>query len=65
MNTKLYITFLIGVTSFGLAGCSGTPIAKTNCWSTASNSAPAVSQSTANPGTLASAESALNQSTCD
>jgi len=65
MNTTHYIILLIGVMSFGLAGCAGMPIAKTNCWSTAALYAPVVSQGTANPGTLASAEAVVNQSTCD
>lgn len=65
MKSMHYIIFLIGLTSFGLAGCAGTPIAKTNCWTSASRSEPAVSQGTANPGTIASSEAVLNQSTCD
>lgn len=33
MNTKYYITFLIGLGSMALTGCAEAPIAKTNCWS--------------------------------
>lgn len=35
MKSMHYITLLIGVGCFGLAGCAEVPIAKTNCWATA------------------------------
>ncbi len=35
MKSTYYITRLIGVGCFGLAGCAEVPIAKTNCWATA------------------------------
>ena len=35
MRSIRYITIVIGVGCFGLAGCAEVPIAKTNCWATA------------------------------
>jgi hypothetical protein len=35
MKSIYYITLLIGLECLGLTGCSGVPIAKTNCWTTA------------------------------
>ena len=35
MKSIYYITLIIGLGCSGLAGCSGVPIAKTNCWATA------------------------------
>jgi branched-subunit amino acid ABC-type transport system permease component len=35
MKSLYYITFIIGLGCSGLAGCTGVPIAKTNCWATA------------------------------
>lgn len=35
MKSIYYITILIGLGCSGLAGCTGVPIAKTNCWATA------------------------------
>ena len=35
MKSIYYITLLIGLGFSGLAGCTGVPIAKTNCWATA------------------------------
>ena len=35
MKSVHYITFIIGIGCSGLAGCTGVPIAKTNCSATA------------------------------
>ena len=35
MKSIYYITLIIGLGFFPLAGCTGVPIAKTNCWATA------------------------------
>jgi hypothetical protein len=35
MKSIYYITLIIGLGCSGLAGCTGMPIAKTNCWATA------------------------------
>jgi hypothetical protein len=35
MKSKYYITLIIGLGFLPLAGCTGVPIAKTNCWATA------------------------------
>ena len=35
MKSIYYITLIIGLGSSGLAGCTGVPITKTNCWATA------------------------------
>ena len=35
MKSVYYIIFIIGLGCSGLAGCSGVPITKTNCWATA------------------------------
>ena len=35
MKSIYYITLIIGLGCSGLAGCTGVPIAKTNCWATA------------------------------
>ena len=35
MKSEYYITLIIGLGCSGLAGCTGVPIAKTNCWATA------------------------------
>jgi hypothetical protein len=35
MKSIYYITLIIGLGFSGLAGCTGVPIAKTNCWATA------------------------------
>ena len=35
MKSIYYIIFIIGIGCSGLAGCTGVPIAKTNCWATA------------------------------
>lgn len=35
MKLIYYITLIIGLGCSGLAGCTGVPIAKTNCWATA------------------------------
>ncbi len=35
MKSVYYIIFNIGLGSSGLAGCTGVPITKTNCWATA------------------------------
>ena len=35
MKSIYYITLIIGIGCSGLAGCTGVPIAKTNCWATA------------------------------
>ena len=35
MKSIYYITLIIGLGCLGLAGCTGVPIAKTNCWATA------------------------------
>ena len=35
MKSIYYITLIIGLGCSPLAGCSGVPIAKTNCWATA------------------------------
>lgn len=35
MKSVYYITFIIGLGFLPLAGCTGVPIAKTNCWATA------------------------------
>jgi hypothetical protein len=32
MKSIYYITLIIGLGFLGLAGCTGVPIAKTNCW---------------------------------
>ena len=34
MKSIYYITLIIGLGCSGLAGCTGVPIAKTNCWAT-------------------------------
>lgn len=34
MKLIYYITLLIGLGCSGLAGCTGAPITKTNCWAT-------------------------------
>ncbi len=34
MKSIYYIIFIIGLGCSGLAGCTGVPIAKTNCWAT-------------------------------
>ena len=35
MKSVYYITLIIGLGFLPLAGCTGVPIAKTNCWATA------------------------------
>ena len=35
MKSIYYITLIIGFGFLPLAGCTGVPIAKTNCWATA------------------------------
>jgi len=35
MKSEYYITLIIGLGFLPLAGCTGVPIAKTNCWATA------------------------------
>jgi hypothetical protein len=35
MKSIYYITLIIGLGFLPLAGCTGVPIAKTNCWATA------------------------------
>jgi hypothetical protein len=35
MKSPYYITLIIGLGFSPLAGCTGVPIAKTNCWATA------------------------------
>jgi hypothetical protein len=35
MKSIYYIIFIIGLGCSGLAGCTGVPITKTNCWATA------------------------------
>ena len=35
MKSIYYITLIIGIGFLPLAGCTGVPIAKTNCWATA------------------------------
>lgn len=35
MKSTYYITLIIGLGFLPLAGCTGVPIAKTNCWATA------------------------------
>ena len=35
MKSLYYITLIIGLGFLGLAGCTGVPIAKTNCWARA------------------------------
>ena len=35
MKSMHYITLIIGLGFLPLAGCTGVPIAKTNCWATA------------------------------
>ena len=35
MRSIYYIIFIIGLGCSGLAGCTGVPITKTNCWATA------------------------------
>ena len=35
MGSIYYIIFIIGIGCSGLAGCTGVPITKTNCWATA------------------------------
>ena len=35
MKSVYYIIFIIGLGCSGLAGCTGVPITKTNCWATA------------------------------
>lgn len=35
MRSISYITLIIGLGFLPLAGCTGVPIAKTNCWATA------------------------------
>ena len=35
MKSIYYITLIIGLGCLPLAGCTGVPIAKTNCWATA------------------------------
>jgi hypothetical protein len=35
MKSIYYITLIIGLGCSGLAGCTGVPITKTNCWATA------------------------------
>ena len=35
MKSIYCITMIIGLGCSGLAGCTGVPIAKTNCWATA------------------------------
>ena len=35
MKSVYYITFIIGLGFASLSGCTGVPIAKTNCWATA------------------------------
>lgn len=35
MKSEYYITLIIGLGFAPLAGCTGVPIAKTNCWATA------------------------------
>jgi hypothetical protein len=35
MKSVYYITLIIGLGFLPLAGCSGVPTAKTNCWATA------------------------------
>ncbi len=35
MKSVYYIIFIIGIGYSGLAGCTGVPITKTNCWATA------------------------------
>lgn len=50
MKSICYITILIGLGSSGLAGCSGVPIAKTNCWAS-----PGSTLTTSTKGTSADA----------
>ena len=35
MRSIYYIFYIIGLGCSGLAGCTGVPITKTNCWATA------------------------------
>lgn len=46
MKSIHYIIFIIGVATLTLSGCAEVPIAKTNCWATATSTVTASTMGT-------------------
>ena len=54
MKSVYYIIFIIGFGFLPLAGCTGVPIAKTNCWATAGTTVTASTMGTSAPSDVVS-----------
>lgn len=60
MKSIYYITLLIGLGCSGLAGCTGVPITKTNCWASAGSTVTTSTMGTSADANLVSRAATTN-----